>query len=155
MLKCIHKQGCSMPLVNSKEQARLFSSWQHDSKISLHASLPVMSGWTTLSLSCFISPDLCMRTIHFSRPSSTIICSNKFSISCSSSSPPGTPRIHGGMFKVVPEVPKPLLIFLNSCFFILFQLDVYFLLVQIADLSFSFLPRHCWFPAHFPSFHLA
>ena len=46
-----------------------------------------------------------------------------------------------GMFKVVPEVPKPLLIFLNSCFFILFWLNVYFfLLVQTVDLSPSFLP---------------
>ena len=35
-----------------------------------------------------------------------------------------------GTFKVVLEVPKPLLIFLNSCFFILFQLDIcIFLLV--------------------------
>ena len=46
-----------------------------------------------------------------------------------------------GTFKVVPEVPKPLLFCLNSCFFILFQLDVYFfLLLQIVDLSPSFLP---------------
>ena len=30
------------------------------------------------------------------------------------------------MFKVVPEVPKPLLIFLNSCFFILSWLNIYF-----------------------------
>ena len=46
-----------------------------------------------------------------------------------------------GMFKVVPEVPKPLLIFLNSCFFILVQLDVnFFLLFQIVDLSPGFLP---------------
>ena len=45
-----------------------------------------------------------------------------------------------GMFKVVLEVPKPL-IFLISCFFILFQLNVYFfLLAQIVDLSPSFLP---------------
>ena len=39
------------------------------------------------------------------------------------------------MFKVVPEVPKPLLIFLNSCFFILFLLNVYFFLLQITDLD--------------------
>ena len=46
-----------------------------------------------------------------------------------------------GTFKVVPEVPKPLLIFLSSCFFILFWLNVYFfLLVQIVDLSLGFLP---------------
>ena len=45
------------------------------------------------------------------------------------------------MYKVVPEVSKPLLIFLNSCFFILFQLNVYFsLLLQIIDLNPSFLP---------------
>ena len=45
------------------------------------------------------------------------------------------------VFEVVPEIPKPLPIFLNSCFFILFQLDVYFfLLFQIIDLSPSFLP---------------
>ena len=30
------------------------------------------------------------------------------------------------MFKVVPEVPEPLLIFLNSCFFILFWWNVYY-----------------------------
>ena len=43
------------------------------------------------------------------------------------------------MFKVVLEVPK-LLIFLNSCFFILFWLNVYFfLLLQTVDLSPSFL----------------
>ena len=46
-----------------------------------------------------------------------------------------------GMFKVVPEVLKPFLPFLNSCFFILFWLNVYFfLLFQIVDLSPSFLP---------------
>ena len=67
--------------------------------------------------------------------------SNKFSISCSSS-----PFLYPydsdvGTFKVVLEVPKPLLTFLNSCFFILFYLNVYFfLLVQIVDLSPSFLP---------------
>ena len=44
------------------------------------------------------------------------------------------------MLKVVPEVPKPLLIFPNSCFFILFWLTVYFfLLLQTVDLSPSFL----------------
>ena len=45
------------------------------------------------------------------------------------------------MFKDVLEVPKPLLIFPNSCFFILLWLDVYFfLLFQIIDLSPGFLP---------------
>ena len=44
-------------------------------------------------------------------------------------------------FIVVPEVPKPLLNFLNTCFFILVWLDVYFFfLFQIIDLSPSFLP---------------
>ena len=45
------------------------------------------------------------------------------------------------MFKVVLEVPMGLLIFLNSCFFIPFWLNVYFfLLLQIIDLSPGFLP---------------
>ena len=45
------------------------------------------------------------------------------------------------MFKVVPEVPKSLLIFLNSCFFIVLWLNVYFfLLVHTIDLSPSLLP---------------
>ena len=40
-----------------------------------------------------------------------------------------------GMFQVVLVVPKPLLIFLNSCFFILFWVNVYFsLLLQTIDL---------------------
>ena len=43
------------------------------------------------------------------------------------------------MFKVVPDVPKPLLILLNSSFFILFWLNVYFLfLFQLFDLSADF-----------------
>ena len=42
--------------------------------------------------------------------------------------------------KAVPEVPKPLLIFLNSGFFILFWLSVYFfLLFQTVGLSLGFL----------------
>ena len=45
------------------------------------------------------------------------------------------------MFQAVPEVCKTLFAFLNSCFFILFWLDVYFfLLFQIVDLSPDFLP---------------
>ena len=49
--------------------------------------------------------------------------------------------LYVGMFKVVPEAPKTLLIFCNSCFFILFCLNVYFfLLFQIVDLSPGFLP---------------
>ena len=40
------------------------------------------------------------------------------------------------MFKAVPEVPKTLLTFLNSCFFIVFWVNVYFFpLLQIVDLS--------------------
>ena len=46
-----------------------------------------------------------------------------------------------GMFKVVPEVPKPLFIFLNSCFFILFWSNVYFFhLLQTVVMSPDFLP---------------
>ena len=45
------------------------------------------------------------------------------------------------MFQVVPEVYKTLFTVLKSCFFILFQLDVYFfLLFQTIDLSPGFLP---------------
>ena len=46
-----------------------------------------------------------------------------------------------GTFQVVPEVCKSLFTFLNSCFFILFWLDVYVsLLFQIIALSPGFLP---------------
>ena len=46
-----------------------------------------------------------------------------------------------GTFQVVPEIPQPLFISLNSYFFILFQLDVYFFLFfQIVALSPGFLP---------------
>ena len=46
-----------------------------------------------------------------------------------------------GMFKVVSEIPKTLLIFLNSSFFILLWFNVYFfILLQTVDLSLSFLP---------------
>ena len=71
-----------------------------------------------------------------------IICLNKFSISYCCSSPSGTPIIQIlEQFQVVPEVCKTLFTFLNSCFFILFLLDVYFfLLFQIIDLSPGFLP---------------
>ena len=44
------------------------------------------------------------------------------------------------MFQVVPENPQPLFVFLDSCFFILIQLDVYFfLLFQIVALNPGFL----------------
>ena len=73
---------------------------------------------------------------------SFIICSNKFSTYCSSSSPFWRSYNSDiGTFQVVPEVRKSLFTFLNSCFFILFWLDVYlFLLFQIIDLSPGFLP---------------
>uniref|UniRef100_K9IGT3 Uncharacterized protein n=1 Tax=Desmodus rotundus TaxID=9430 RepID=K9IGT3_DESRO len=70
---------------------------------------------------------------------SFIMFSITFSIPCSSSfwHPYDS---DDGTFQVVPEVPKPLLIFLNSCFFILFWLDVYFfLLLHIVDRSPGFL----------------
>ena len=68
---------------------------------------------------------------------SFIICSNKFSILFSLWYPY---NLDVKTFKVVPEVPKPLIIFLNSCFFILFWLNVYFLLLfLIIDLGCSFL----------------
>ena len=45
------------------------------------------------------------------------------------------------MFNVVLEVPKSLLIFLNSCFFIVLWLNVYFfLLVHTVVFSLSFFP---------------
>ena len=46
-----------------------------------------------------------------------------------------------GIFKVVPEIPKPIFIFLNSCFFFLSWLNGYFyLMFQIVNLNPSFLP---------------
>ena len=73
---------------------------------------------------------------------SFIIFSNKFSISCSSSSASGTPMIwileHS---KVSQRFLCLYSFFLNSCFFILFWLNVhFFLLLQTIDLSPSFLP---------------
>ena len=73
---------------------------------------------------------------------SFIIFSNKFSISCSSSSPSGTHMIH--MLECLRLFQRFLslsLFFWILVFFILFWLNVYFfLLVQIIDLSPSFLP---------------
>ena len=86
---------------------------------------------------------ICM-SISFTRLGkfSFIIFSNKFSISCSSSSPFGTPMIQ--MLECLKLCQKFLSLssfFLNSCFFILFWLNVsFFVLLQIADLSHSFLP---------------
>ena len=70
-----------------------------------------------------------------------IVCSNKFWICCFSFSSFWNPYDSDvGTFKVTPVVPKPVLIFLNSRFFILFWLKVYFfLLVLIIDLSPGFL----------------
>ena len=71
-----------------------------------------------------------------------IVFSNKFSSSCSFFFCFWHPyNLDVGTFKVVLEVPKPLLIFLNSCSFILFWLGVsFFLLFQTVDLCPGFLP---------------
>ena len=71
-----------------------------------------------------------------------IMFSNKFSISFSPYSPSGTPVIwmleH---LKLSWRFLSPSSFFLNSCFSILFWLNVYFfLLLQTIDLSPSFLP---------------
>ena len=73
---------------------------------------------------------------------SSIICSNKFSISCCCSSPSGTPIIwileH---FRLSQEILSLSSFGGYSCFFVLIQLDVYlFLLLQIVALSPGFLP---------------
>ena len=70
--------------------------------------------------------------------------SNKFLISCSSSSPSGIQMIQ--MLALLEMFQSCLILssfffFLNSCFFILLQLNVYFFLVfQIVDLNPSFFP---------------
>ena len=73
---------------------------------------------------------------------SFIICSNKFSIFCSSSSPSGTPIIQMlECLKMSWRFLSQSSFYLNSCFFILYWLNVYFfLLLQTIDLSPSFLP---------------
>ena len=88
---------------------------------------------------------------------SFIIFSHKFSISCSSSSPSATLIIQVlECLKLSWRFLSLSLFFLNSCFFILFWLNVYvFLLLQIVDLSPSFPSLHCWFPVHFPLFHFS
>ena len=58
---------------------------------------------------------------------SFIMFSNKFSMSCPSSSPSGTPMIQRLECKVVPEVPKNLLIFFE--FFLLYSVPVEYLLL--------------------------
>ena len=50
-----------------------------------------------------------------------------------------------GMFKVVPEAPKSLLVFLNSCFFILFWLNVYFFLLVYLHLHLGWKPFFFFF----------
>ena len=76
------------------------------------------------------------------RKFSLIMFSNKFSISCPYSSPPGTPMIR--MLECLKLSQRFLSLssfFLNSWFFILFWLNVYFFLsFQTIDLSPSFLP---------------
>ena len=75
---------------------------------------------------------------------SFIIFSNNFSISCSSCSPSGTPAIQVlECLKIVPEVPKTLLIFLEFWF-------CHSVLVKCL-----FIPSvpNCWFESQFPSFH--
>ena len=73
---------------------------------------------------------------------SFIICSNKFSnflLLFFSFWHPYNLDI--GTFQIFPEVPKSLFTFLDSCFFILFWLDVYFfLLFHVIALSPGFLP---------------
>ena len=72
---------------------------------------------------------------------SFIIFSNKFSISCSSSSPSGIPVIWTLAFLQMSQSSYSLLIVLNSCFFILFWLTVYFFLMfQFIDMNPGFLP---------------
>ena len=94
--------------------------------------------WDSLSFLDFLEVCFLPRLGKFS----FIFCLNKFSISCSSFFfflHPYDSDV--GVFKVVPELSQPLLIFLNSCFFILFWLNVYFfLLLQIVDWSPNFLP---------------
>ena len=73
----------------------------------------------------------------------SVVCVN-FSIAVTTHGSTGRDPHHPydsdvGTFKVVPEVPKPLLIFLIYYFFILFQMDIYFFLFQIIGLSPSFL----------------
>ena len=75
---------------------------------------------------------------------SFITFSNKFSISCSSSSPSGTPMIQMlALLEMSESLLKLSSWFLKSCFFILSWLTVYFFLIfHIIDLNHSFL--------HFP-----
>ena len=73
---------------------------------------------------------------------SLILFSNKFSISCSCSSPSGTPMIQVLVcLRDIPEAPYTILIFLNSFFFLLLWLNAYFFLMfQIIDLNPSSFP---------------
>ena len=83
------------------------------------------------------------RCISFARLGkfSFIICSNKFSTSCSSSSPSGAPVIQMLERLKLSQGFLNLSYFFLNCFFILFWLNVYFFfLLQIIDLSPVFLP---------------
>ena len=73
---------------------------------------------------------------------SFIIYSSKLSSSCCRSFPSGTPIIRIlECFRLSQRFERLSPFFLDSCFFILFQLDVYFfLLFQIVDLSPGFFP---------------
>ena len=73
---------------------------------------------------------------------SFIMFSNKFSISCFSSSLSGTPMIRMlEQLKLSQRFQRLSSFFLNSCFFILFWLNIcFFLLFQMVELSPSFLP---------------
>ena len=92
--------------------------------------------WDSLSFLNFLEVYFFARLGNFS----FMICSNKFSIFCSCSSPSGTPMIW--MLECLKMSWRflSLLMFLNCCFFLLFWLNVYFfLLLQIVDLSPSLL----------------
>ena len=85
---------------------------------------------------------------------SFIMFSNKFSISCSSSSPSGTPMIQ--MLEGLKLSKK--FLSLSSFFWILvssfFPVEYLFLLSPPSHwFDSQFPPLHCWFPVYFPLFH--
>ena len=59
------------------------------------------------------------------------------------------------MFKVVSEVPKPLLIFLNFCFFIVMVECLFLPSAPNHWFESQFPSLHCWFPIHFPLFQFS
>ena len=82
------------------------------------------------------------------------IFSNKFSISFSSFSSSGTPIIQIlECFRLSQRFLSLSSFFLNSCFFTVFQLDVYFFILSNPwfEPQFPFLPF--WFPVYFTLFH--